>query len=103
MAVRQAKKPIRLNAGRLKRIHVNQHNIRANIQSGQDLPVITVKHGADSVYGHSAQIVDEAGKVVAEVVYPTKPLACGARVWIQTSLTVRVTGRTGKAASCGIN
>ena len=67
------------------RIHVNQHNIRANAK-GADLPVLTVKTYKENrkcnkvvVHGPSA------------VVYsPDKPLSCGAKVWIETESEVTV-------------
>jgi hypothetical protein len=67
------------------RIHVNQHNIRANAK-GADLPVLTVKTYKENrkcnkvvVHGPSA------------VVYsPDKPLSCGAKVWIETEAEVTV-------------
>ena len=75
----------------LTRIHVNQHNIRANGKAGNsDLPVITVKDYKQNRKGHTASVVDN-GREVCRVVYsPEKPLPCGAKVWIETSLEVRV-------------
>jgi len=75
------------------RIHVNQHNIRANIK-GAGLPVLTVKDYKQNRKGHTATIRDPlTGLVVAQVVYrPDSPLACGARVWIETDLPVEVDG-----------
>ena len=71
------------------RIHVNQHNIRANLK-GADLPVITVKGYKSNRKTNKAEIIDADGGVVASVVYsPNKPLSCGARVWIETSLEVK--------------
>lgn len=71
------------------RIHVNQHNIRDNQKKGTALPVITVKKGKQNVYGHEVE-VDGPSVVVYS---PDKPLNCGARVWIETVSTVRVTER----------
>ncbi len=66
------------------RIHVNQHNIKAN-DKGADLPVITVKDYKTNRKVNGAKIVDEDGTVIASVIYsPDKPLACGAKVWIET-------------------
>ena len=60
------------------RIHVNQHNIRANAK-GADLPVLTVK------------TYKENRKCNRVVVYsPDKPLSCGAKVWIETEAEVEV-------------
>jgi hypothetical protein len=69
------------------RIHVNQHNIR----SGNG-PVITAKDYRQNRKGNIAVIVVE-GKEVARVVYqPDKPLACGARCWVETEHEVVVNG-----------
>lgn len=73
------------------RIHVNQHNIRAN-NKGADLPVITVKDYKQNRKVNEATIVKD-GEVVARVVYsPDKPLSCGAKVWIETDLEVVADG-----------
>ncbi len=73
------------------RIHVNQHNIRAN-NKGADLPVITVKSGGKNIYGNTVEILDSEGQVIATVVYRRdRPLSCGARVWIETQNRVNVT------------
>lgn len=72
------------------RIHVNQHNIRAN-NKGADEPVITVKDYKANRKVNRAEIVTAEGEVVATVVYsPDKPLSCGAKVWIETELEVNV-------------
>ena len=71
------------------KIHVNQHNIRAN-NKGADLPVITVKDYKQNRKCNEVDILND-GQVVARVVYsPKKPLSCGAKVWIETDLEVRV-------------
>ena len=71
------------------KIHVNQHNIRAN-NKGADLPVITVKDYKQNRKCNEVDILND-GQVVARVVYsPEKPLSCGAKVWIETELEVRV-------------
>jgi len=77
----------------LARIHVNQHNIRANIK-GASLPVITVKAGKSNTYGNKVEVLDNNGNVIATVIYsPEKPLSCGAKVWIETSQPVLIDGK----------
>jgi hypothetical protein len=72
------------------RIHINQHHIKANAK-GSDLPVITVKDYKHNRKTNAAEILDNAGNVVARVIYsPDKPLACGAKVWIETDMGVKV-------------
>jgi len=67
-----------------KRIHINQHVIRANKKNGTTDPAITVKTSKRNIY---ADRVDIGG--ASTVVYsPNKPLSCGARVWIETDAPV---------------
>lgn len=67
-------------------IHVNQHRVRSNHQTGIRDPVITVKTYKENRYGHEVQILGPA-----RVVYrPDKPLPCGAKVWIETDAEVVV-------------
>lgn len=75
----------------IKRIHVNQHNIKKNRKHGTNIPVLSVKTYKDNRYGHEAEILDESGNVAARIIYsPDKPLSCGATVWIETHNEVRV-------------
>jgi hypothetical protein len=69
-----------------KRIHINQHKIRANKKHGTNEPVITVKTYKSNDYGHEVLIHGES-----KVVYsPNKPLPCGARVWVETESKVTI-------------
>lgn len=72
-----------------KRIHVNQHNIKANKKHGSNLPVLTVKtyksnHKVNHVH------IDGPSTLVYE---PDNPLPCGAHVWIETDSDVVLDGR----------
>ena len=68
----------------IKRIHINQHKIKANKKYNLNDPVITVKTSKSNIYGHEVDI-----KGPSKVVYnPDKPLSCGARVWIETTAEV---------------
>jgi hypothetical protein len=72
-------------------IHVNQSVIRANKKNGTENPVLTCKTYKENIYAQEVEILDESGNVIAKVVYsPNKPLSCGARVWVETHLKVRV-------------
>lgn len=66
-------------------IHINQHNIRSNINSEEILPVITCKtYKSNDYYNNITLIHKESGTVIGKVIYsPDKPLSCGARVWIE--------------------
>ena len=67
-----------------KRIHINQHVIRANKKNGTSNPCITVKTSKSNHYTYAAEI-DGLSRVGYS---PDKPLSCGARVWIETDAVV---------------
>lgn len=68
----------------LKRIHVNQHVIRANQRLDQLDPPITVKTYRRNHRAHRV-VIDGS----SELVYaPSRPLPCGARLWIETRAPV---------------
>ena len=68
----------------LKRIHVNQHNVRSNKKNGTNKPVITVKTSKSNDYAHQVEVLGPS-----KVIYrPDKPLSCGAKVWIETTADV---------------
>jgi hypothetical protein len=70
----------------ITRIHINRHRIQANAKHGINEPVITVKRGKSTYYGHQVFIAGPS-----HVIYrPEKPLPCGAKVWIETRATVSV-------------
>jgi hypothetical protein len=69
-----------------KRIHVNQHFIKANRKDGGSRPVLTVKTYKSNRYGHAVHILGPSRLVYR----PNKPLSCGAHVWIETDAKVRV-------------
>ena len=65
-------------------IHVNQHEVKANVKNGTDNPVLTVKTYKSNTYAHEVEIKGDS-----RIVYsPDKPLSCGARVWIETEAEV---------------
>ncbi len=64
------------------RIHVNQHNIRANAK-GANLPVLTVKNYKSNTKCNRVKFIE------GEVIYsPDNPLSCGAKVWLETNQPV---------------
>lgn len=68
------------------RIHVNQHNIRANGKDGGDRPVLTVK-----TYKSNTTCNEVHWDGPSRLVYkPNDPLSCGAKVWIETECPVVV-------------
>jgi hypothetical protein len=69
-----------------KKIHINQHVIKANAKHNINEPVITVKTYKDNTYGHEVYV---DGPCVIKY-NPYKPLPCGATVWIETESQVDV-------------
>ena len=70
----------------LKRIHVNQHNIKANSKDNENRPTITIKTYKENIYAHEVEILGPS-----KVIYsPDKPLSCGAKVWIETNADVNI-------------
>lgn len=70
----------------LKRIHVNMHIIRRNRVETRHDPPLTVKTSRGTARAMRISIDGPC-----EIVYrPTKPLACGARVWIETGSPVTI-------------
>lgn len=78
---------ITMPAGTIKRIHIDQHRIRANKKTPDEIaPVITVQWRSRA---YKARTLNLNGP--ASVVYsPLKPLSCGAHVWIETENEVVV-------------
>lgn len=70
---------------RLKRIHVNGHNLRANKKDGGSRPVFTVKDYKSNRVGNSVSILGPS-----KLVFRHKPLNSGAVAWIETYADVRV-------------
>ncbi len=67
-------------------IHVNQHHIKHNRKTGENLQVLTVKTYKSNDYAHRVKIHGES-----EIVYsPESPLSCGAHVWIETHASVEI-------------
>jgi hypothetical protein len=67
-----------------KRIHINQHVIRANAKNGTNDPAISVKTYKENITAHRVEIHGASSVVYS----PDKPLSCGARVWIETDESV---------------
>lgn len=75
---------------KVKKIHINQHNIRSNKTKETDLPVITIKQGSKNYYCNEIEIVGPS-KVIYCGSGNQKPLmSCGARVVIETNSEVKI-------------
>jgi hypothetical protein len=66
----------------IKRIHVNQHHIKANRKAGnEDLPVYTIKNRGETLVATTVDILGPS-----RLVYKSEdPLSCGAHCWIETT------------------
>ena len=73
---------------RIKRIHINQHNIKWNNKHPGQEPksVVTVKCGGKTYIGNSVLILGPSSVIYS----PDKPLSCGAHVWVETTHPVLV-------------
>lgn len=70
--------------GTIKRIHVNQHHIKANAKDDGQRPVLTIKTSKQNITCNAVDI-----KGPSKLVYSKdKPLSCGAKVWIETTSQV---------------
>jgi len=68
----------------MKIIHVNQNVIRHNKKHKTKLPAVRVQDGSETTYCQEVFIYGPS-----RVVYrPDEPLACGAKVWIETESTI---------------
>ena len=78
-----------IEAGIVKRIHVNQHHIKRNEKErDSDLPVFTVKTSRGNFKGHSVDILE-----ASSLSQDRGKLPCGARVWVETSAAVIIRWR----------
>jgi hypothetical protein len=76
--------------GKVKKIHINQHNIRSNKTKETDLPVITIKIGSKNYYCNEIEIMGPS-KVIYCGSGNQKPLiSCGARVVIETTSEIKI-------------
>lgn len=67
-------------------IHVNQAIIKSNTKNKEDKAVLTVKTYKSNTYAKEVEIQGNS-----RVVYsPSKPLSCGAKVWIETESEVNI-------------
>lgn len=73
------------------KIHVNQHNIRANKTKGTDLPIITIKQGKKNTYCNEVEILGPCKIIYAGSGINVNPLlSCGARVIIETNSEIKI-------------
>mgnify|MGYP007100040827 CR=1 FL=1 len=74
-----------LVAGNLKRLHVDQHRIKANAKpdATEILPVLTIQAVGGPYKAHEV-IIDGPSKMV----YDGSTLNCGAKCWIETNAAV---------------
>lgn len=79
--------------GKIKRVVVNKHVVKANLKNDARDPVLSVQQSDSITYGNRVDIIHK-GEVVATLMYrPEKPLKCGASVWLECRCDVEVDGR----------
>lgn len=85
----------------VKKVLVNRHVLARNKKQGRSDPPLSVQQSGKRVrYAREVDILDARGEVVAVLVYrPTKPLSCGATVWIEARHGVRLHDET-RAVAC---
>jgi len=90
MVISLAKGDILQEGPKVKKIHINQHNIRSNKTKDTDLPVITIKIGSKNYYCNEIEIMGPS-KVIYCGSGDQKPLInCGARVVIETLSEIKI-------------
>jgi hypothetical protein len=78
--------------GIIKRIHVNQHNLKWNLSHDDKRPPISVITYKGTTHCDKVHILG-----MSDVIHqPTNPLSCGAKVWMETNSTVKVVFDNGK-------
>jgi hypothetical protein len=75
-----------LQNGYIKRIHVNQHVIKANRKNGKSDAVLTIKTTKNNIKANHIMIGDNVRLCYA----PDSPLACGATIWIETTEEITI-------------
>ncbi len=68
-----------IRTGLIKRIHVNRHILARNAKTGEREAPLTIQTSRGPIRANRIKI-----RGGSEMVYGAKPLACGARVWIET-------------------
>lgn len=76
----------------MKRIvHVDQHRIRHNLKTGDNVPPLTLRTYKGTEKAHELIIRLPDGSEAGRFVYRGEsPLSCGARVWFETHLDVEI-------------
>ena len=70
------------------RIHVNVNVIRWNKKHNNTLPACRVEFGGKTSYCKEVKILGPS-----QMVYrPERPLACGAKLWIETDASIQLIG-----------
>lgn len=70
----------RFEKGTIKRVHVDRRIMAANLKHGENNPPITVQTGHGPYKAREVRIEGPSTFVYR----PEKPLACGARLWVET-------------------
>jgi hypothetical protein len=75
---------------KVKKIHINQHNIRSNKTNETDLPVITIKIGSKNYYCNEIEILGPSTLKYCGSGDEKPLMSCGARVILETNAEVKI-------------
>jgi len=78
-----------LDDGTVKRIHVDRRILAQNLKTGRNDPAITVQTSKGSLKANNVHVYGNCHFVQAGI-GGTKPLSCGARVWVETHAFVEL-------------
>lgn len=65
-------------------VHVARNAVASNVKHGRSDPAIIVRRGRKSERHHEVELVGPV-RVISTFGTDRKPLACGARVWIEAA------------------
>lgn len=86
MPFRNEENKMKIKKSLIKRIHVQQKNIKANHKDKGKRPVFSVRTSKGTFHGSLIKI-----KGPSELIYGGQsPLSCGARAWITTRAEVEI-------------
>lgn len=73
-----------LEAGTIKRVHVNRHILAQNLKYNTNDPAITIQTSEGPITASHAKFLTGMPRMRQAGIDGAKPLSCGARVWVET-------------------
>lgn len=87
-------KNVTLPAGKIKRVHIDQHRNAANKKDGGDRPVFTVQYDGNPYKGHDIKVNGPS-----TFVGNGRQLSCGAIHYLETTAEVEIVVRQAEEAA----